>query len=208
VNIINKDTKLYGSFSSNPGNNGCIFFNSRFEADGINAIYKSFYSDDIKKSVAAAKTLNFSGFAISMPFKEEILNLVDLIDPAAMEIGAANTVVNNSGSLQAFNTDWMGVYNFFEDAKLKHVNIIGTGGFAKAIVYAFNKLGMAFSIVTRSEISSIDEVSDQYFINATPIEIKSEKNTILDGRPFNGVGWIIANFQAEEQYTIYKKWMQ
>lgn len=208
MNTINKDTKLYGSFSSNPGNNGCVFFNSRFQADGINAIYKSFYSDDIKKSVVAAKTLNFSGFAISMPFKENILNLVDVLDPAAKEIGAANTVVNDNGILQAFNTDWMGVYNFFINANLKHVNIIGTGGFAKAIVYAFDKLNMTFSIVTRSEISSIDKVSDQYFINATPIEIKSEKNIILDGRPFNGVGWIIANFQAEEQYKIYKKWMK
>jgi len=203
VNTINKDTKIYGSFSSNPGNNGCIYFNSRFEADSINAIYKSFYSDDIKKSVIAAKVLNFSGFAISMPFKEEVLNLVDIIDPAAKEISAANTVINNNGFLKAFNTDWMGVYNFFKDANLKHVNIIGTGGFAKAIVYAFDKLGMTFSIVTRSEISSIDEVSDQYFINATPIEIKSEKNTIFDGRPFTGVGRVIAELQAEEQYKLY-----
>lgn len=203
MNIINKDTKLYGSFSSNPGNNGCIFFNSRFETDGINAIYKSFYSDNIKKSVVAAKTLNFSGFAISMPFKEEILNLVDVIDPAAKEIGAANTIINNNGFLQAFNTDWIGVYTLFKDANLKHVNIIGTGGFAKAIVYAFNKLGITFSIITRSEILSIDEVSNQYFINATPIEIKSDKNTILDGRPFTGTGRVIAEFQAEEQYKLY-----
>ena len=203
MNTISKDTKLYGSFSSNPGNNGCIFFNSRFETDGINAIYKSFYSDNIKKSVVAAKTLNFSGFAISMPFKEEILNLVDVIDPAAKEIGAANTIINNNGFLQAFNTDWIGVYTLFKDANLKHVNIIGTGGFAKAIVYAFNKLGITFSIITRSEILSIDEVSNQYFINATPIEIKSDKNTILDGRPFTGTGRVIAEFQAEEQYKLY-----
>lgn len=203
MNTINKDTKIYGSFSSNPGNNGCIYFNSRFKADGINAIYKSFYSDNIKKSVIAAKTLNFSGFAISMPFKEEILNLVDIIDPAAKEIGAANTVINNNGFLKAFNTDWMGVYNFFKGANLKHVNIIGTGGFAKAIVYAFDKLGMTFSITTRSEIPSIDEVSDQYFINATPTEIISEKNTIFDGRPFTDVGRVIAELQAEEQYKFY-----
>ena len=28
---INKDTKLYGSFSETPGNNGCLFFNAAFE---------------------------------------------------------------------------------------------------------------------------------------------------------------------------------
>ena len=55
--MINKDTKIYGSFSSTPGNNGCLFFNEKFNEDKINAIYKSFYSNDIKKSIEAAKTL-------------------------------------------------------------------------------------------------------------------------------------------------------
>ena len=138
-----------------------------------------------------------------MPFKEKILELVNAVDPAVKVIGAANTVVNKNGFLHAYNTDWIGVYNFFKDANLKHINIIGTGGFAKAIMYAFTKLNISFSVVDRKGISDIDKVSDQYFINATPIEIKSEINTILDGRPFADVGRLVAEFQAEEQYKIY-----
>ena len=76
---INKDTKIYGSFSSNPGNNGCVFFNRKFQENNINAIYKSFYSDNLLKSIDAVKSLNFSGFALSMPFKIEILNYADNI---------------------------------------------------------------------------------------------------------------------------------
>ena len=45
--MINKDTKIYGSFSNNPGNNGCKFFNKKFQENNINAIYKSFYSNNI-----------------------------------------------------------------------------------------------------------------------------------------------------------------
>lgn len=205
MSTINKDTKIYGSFSSNPGNNGCTYFNRRFQEDNINAIYKSFYSDDIEKSVIAAKVLNFSGFAVSMPFKERVLDLVNGMDPAVKIIGAANTITNQDGFLYAYNTDWIGVYNFFKDINLTRVNIIGTGGFSKAIAYAFIELGIDFSIISRKEIPSIDEVSDQYFINATPIEVKSEKNTILDGRPFADVGKLIAEYQAEEQYKIYTK---
>ena len=44
--MIDKDTKIYGSFSNNPGNNGCKFFNAQFKKEGINAIYKSFYSNN------------------------------------------------------------------------------------------------------------------------------------------------------------------
>ena len=200
---LNKDTKIYGSFSSNPGNNGCMFFNTRFQQDGVNAIYKSFYSDDIVGSVVAAKILKFSGFAVSMPFKVEILDQVDEIEFAADAIGAANTVINKNGYLYAYNTDWVGVYNFFKNVNIKRINIIGTGGFAKAIAYAFAKLNIDFSIVNREDIPSIEEVSNQCFINATPAEIKSEKNTIFDGRPFTGVGRVIAEFQAEEQYKLY-----
>lgn len=179
MSFINKDTRIYGSFSSNPGNNGCTYFNSRFQREGVNAIYKSFYSDDITASVAAARRLSFSGFAISMPFKQQILDLVDETDHAVKIIGAANTVVDKNGYLHAYNTDWIGVYNFFKDVNLERINIIGTGGFAKAISYAFTELGIDFSIVSREDISSIDEVSNQHYINATPIEVKSEKKHYL-----------------------------
>ena len=138
-----------------------------------------------------------------MPFKERVLEFVNAVDPAVKVIGAANTVTNRDGFLYAYNTDWVGVYNFFKDIDLKHINIIGTGGFAKAIMYAFAKLDINFSIVSRKDIPSIDEVTDSYFINATPIEIVSEKNTIFDSRPFTDVGKVIAELQAEEQYKLY-----
>ena len=113
MKYINKDTKIYCSFSNNPGNNGCKFFNKLFKKNNINAIYKSFYSDDIKKSIEAVKSLNISGFAVSMPFKTEILNLVDYISDEAFEIGAANTIINHNNKLRAYNTDWIGIYNYF-----------------------------------------------------------------------------------------------
>ena len=65
--MIDKDTKIYCSFSQNPGNNGCNFFNSEFEKRKINAIYKSFYSDNISESIKAVKHLDIKGFALSMP---------------------------------------------------------------------------------------------------------------------------------------------
>jgi shikimate dehydrogenase len=180
-----------------------MFFNHKFEQDNINAIYKSFYSDDIKDSVFAARILNFSGFAISMPFKTEVLEYVDEIDPVAQIIGAANTVVNNNGHFKAYNTDWIGVSNFFKDKDLKHINIIGTGGFAKAIMYAFTQLDINFSILNRKNIPNIDKVTGEYFINATPAEIKSKINTIFDARGFTEIGKEIFKLQAEEQYKLY-----
>ena len=92
--LIDKNTNIYCSFSFNPGNNGCEFFNHKFKENNINAIYKSFYSNDIEKSVEAVKTLNIKGFAVSMPFKSKIISYVDEISPEVKDIGAANTVTN------------------------------------------------------------------------------------------------------------------
>lgn len=201
--LINKDTKIYGSFSKNPGNNGCEFFNLAFEKYKINAIYKSFYSNDIAKITEAVKTLGFSGFAVSMPYKVEILKYLDSVDEDAKKIGACNTILLEDNRLVGYNTDWLGIYNFFKPKNLKHINIIGTGGFSKSISYAFSLLDINFSFVDRKNIKNIDDVENEYFINATPIEIISSKNYIIDARPTTTEGKNIFILQAIEQFKLY-----
>lgn len=201
--MINKDTQLYGSFSENPGNNGCLFFNDAFQRNNINAIYKSFSAQNVQRIVYCTKALPFAGFALSMPFKKNIVGYLNDYEEEVMKIGSCNTVVVKDEKLYGYNTDWIGVYKFFKNKDLKHVNVIGTGGFANSIMYAFSKLGINFSIVKRKEIPDIDSVENQYFINATPADISSDKNIIFDARPFTDVGKEIFTFQAKEQFKIY-----
>jgi shikimate 5-dehydrogenase len=203
VNIINKDTKLYGSFSSNPGNNGCMFFNTRFQQDGVNAIYKSFYSDNILSSIIAAKVLKFSGFAVSMPFKIKVLEHVNEVDFAAKVIGAANTIINKNGYLKAYNTDWLGVYNYLSLlTKPEQLIILGNGGFGKAVEYACTQLNIPCRFILRAEWDRVPYLDGMVF-NATPVDVEV-KGTLIDGRPFvEGQGRMIADLQAEEQYKLY-----
>jgi shikimate 5-dehydrogenase len=205
VNTINKDTKIYGSFSTVPGNNGCVFFNKKFQENNINAVYKSFYSNDIKKSVEAAKTLEFGGFAVSMPFKVEILKYVDEVDQPTKIIGATNTIVNINGYLKAYNTDGVAVYTYFEDNKPESLTILGNGGFSKAVQYACTYLNIPFTVITRHDFINVPNLKGVVF-NATPADV-IVKGTLIDGRPFAEEGKKIALLQAEEQYKIYTKWM-
>ena len=200
VITINKDTKIYCSFSSNPGNNGCVFFNNKFQENNINAIYKSFYSNDIKKSVEAVKILDIKGFAISIPFKVEILKYVDEIDIAVKEIGAANTITNNNGYLKAYNTDWLGIKNYFLEG-IDFLNILGNGGFSKAVQYFCNTKNIPYNVITREKWNIISNL-EGYIFNATPIDIITKGN-LIDGRPHTPQGKIISSLQAEEQYKIY-----
>ena len=198
--LINKDTKIFCSFSQNPGNNGCEFFNSEFQKNNINALYKSFYSDDIIKSIEAVKTLNIAGFAVSMPFKTIILNYVNEMDEASMEIGAANTITNINGHLKAYNTDWIGVSKYILETP-NFLTILGNGGFSKSVQYMCVKRNIPYRVITRNNWDEVYNLNG-YIFNATPIDVNT-KGYLIDGRPFTEQGKIIAKLQAEEQYKIY-----
>ena len=202
---INKDTRIYGSFSNNPGNNGCIFFNEMFEKHNINAIYKSFYSINTKDLITSVKHLNFSGFALSMPLKINIIKYLDKIDESASEIGAVNTVVNNNSILTGYNTDWLGVKNYLSDLLNEStiLTILGNGGFSKAIQYYCRTSNIPYKVITRLEWEQVTELSG-YVFNATPININISKHAhLIDGRPFTEEGQKIAKLQAIEQFYLY-----
>ena len=200
--MINKETKIYCSFSSNPGNNGCIFFNSEFKERNMNAIYKSFYSDDIKKSIEAVKSLGIKGFALSMPFKIEALDYVDEVEDSARKIGSINTVVNKDGYLKGYNTDWIGVKKYFETRRFDSIYIIGNGGFSKAVQYTCDVMDIGFEVITRENWNIIEELKDKIIFNATPVDINTD-NFLIDGQPHTDTGREIALYQAKEQFKIY-----
>ena len=200
--MINKETKIYCSFSSNPGNNGCIFFNSEFKELNMNAIYKSFYSDDIKKSIEAVKILGIKGFALSMPFKIEALDYVDEVEDSARKIGSINTVVNKDGYLKGYNTDWVGVKKYFEIRRFDSIYIMGNGGFSKAVQYTCDVMNIGFEVITRENWNIIEELEDKIIFNATPVDVNTD-NFLIDGRPHTDAGREIALYQAKEQFKIY-----
>jgi shikimate 5-dehydrogenase len=200
--IIDKETLLFGSFSKNPGNNGCKYFNNRFQNENINAIYKSYYSDNIADSFNAAKTLNFGGFAISMPFKFAIVDLVDSVDEAVLDITSANTVLIKEKKSTAYNTDWIAASIYLENLKIEKLTILGDGGFSKAVQYACKKIHIEYDIITRKNWASISTIENHIF-NATPVDV-NHKN-MIDGRPHTNQGKEIALLQAEEQYKLYSK---
>ena len=201
--MINKDTLIFGSFSSNPGNNGCVYFNNKFKDNDINAIYKSFYSEDIETSLMSAISLGFSGFAVSMPFKFEIIKYVDHMDKAVKEIGAANTILIKSNKTYAYNTDWIAAKQYIEKLGISEIMILGNGGFSKAIQYACKQLNIKYKIITRENWELINKEQELYIFNATPADV--DNKNLIDGRPHTKTGKEIATMQAEKQYDIYSE---
>lgn len=96
--------------------------------------------------VKAVKLLPIYGFNITIPYKQVILKFCDEFSPEVQEVGAANTVINHSGKLTAYNTDVFGFTFGIENLINNDVNISGTlilgaGGAARAVVYVLANMG-------------------------------------------------------------------
>ena len=107
--ILNKDMQVCMSLAARPSNIGTRFHNFLYDELGLNFIYKAFTTTDLEGAVRGIRALGIRGCSVSMPFKEAIIPLVDVMEPSALAIESVNTVVNDNGVLTASNTDYEAV---------------------------------------------------------------------------------------------------
>ena len=205
--IVNKDTLLFGSFSKKAGNVGCLFFNTEFKKRNINAIYKSFSVESIKEAVSAAKCLNFSGFAVSMPFKLEVVKYLDIIDTSVAKTGACNTVIIKDSKLYGYNTDYNSIIHFISNYKkpIHFLYILGNGGYSKTVQACCQELNIQFYLITRDIWDTLSSIHDSIIFNCTPLENIDihHTNDYIDCINTTDTGSILAKRQAELQFELY-----
>ena len=97
------------SLSARPSNNGTRFHNHLYGQLDLNWIYKAFAPTNLEQAIAGVRGLGIRGCAVSMPYKEDVIALVDEMDPSAKAIDSVNTIVNTDGHLKAYNTDYTAI---------------------------------------------------------------------------------------------------
>jgi shikimate dehydrogenase len=155
VPILNKDMTLCISLSARPSNNGTRFHNHLYDQLGLNWIYKAFAPTDLAQAIAGVRGLGIRGCAVSMPYKEDVIALVDAMDPSARAIDSVNTIVNDGGRLTAYNTDYTAIEQLLQRNAVpaeSSVLLKGAGGMAKATAAALRDAGFKdVTIIARKE---------------------------------------------------------
>jgi len=139
-----------------------------------------------------------AGVNITNPYKKIFFSYLSSFDDPSKEIGAINCINYNSGKISGHNTDWYGFLKMLEgnNIKLKNkkIKIIGSGGGAKAVIYALNLKGSyQIEIYNRQNIHNIiRDFSNKeiVIINCTPYHFLNRDKTIFDYFISRKILWI------------------
>src|SRR6185503_7411236 len=112
--------------------------NAAFSALGLNCTYIAFRvpANELKESVESLRSINISGFSVTIPHKVEVMKYLDELDASAKKAAAVNTINNIEGIFKGYNTD---IEGFIEPLRRRQVNfnnmqvlLLGAGGAARA----------------------------------------------------------------------------
>lgn len=182
--IVKNKTKIYGlvgrdiSYSFSAG-----YFAEKFANAGLNNhTYQNFDIQNINQLPEIIKnTKGLKGLNVTIPYKEEVIPLLDKLSKKAAKIGAVNTIVISKNGLKGYNTDHYGFRKALKPLLKPHHEkalIFGTGGASKAIAFALREMKIEYDFVSRTAtdvIFSYNDLNEELFneyqiiINTTPV---------------------------------------
>lgn len=118
-----------------------VLQNAAIEEAGLDYVYISLPvpPEKLKEAVAGLRAMQFTGWNVTIPHKQAIMEELDAVDEDARIIGAVNTVVNRDGHLTGYNTDCIGFMQPLAQQgflpKGKEATILGAGGAARAVIW-------------------------------------------------------------------------
>ncbi|MBP3622204.1 MAG: shikimate dehydrogenase [Lachnospiraceae bacterium] len=107
---------------------------------GISERYIPFHiTDNLGEAISTAFSDGVLGLNITVPYKQEVMQYLVDVDPAAKAIGAVNTLVRMEEGYKGYNTDMPGLYKAITSEGLdlagSKVIMFGAGGAARAVAY-------------------------------------------------------------------------
>jgi shikimate dehydrogenase len=155
-----KNTATFGLIGKNLEHSWSkSYFEKKFREEQLDGhVYKNYELNDLSELQDIIRSdESLTGLNVTIPYKEQILNYIDKIDPVAKAIGAINVVriSRNRGKvyLAGYNTDAQAFAESVEPILTKGKKsalVLGTGGASKAVQFALNQLNITYTQVSRN----------------------------------------------------------
>jgi len=161
---------------------------------------------------------SWTGFSLTMPLKEEIINCVAEVSPLSKKIRSANTLYRTSGYWQATTTDVSGFIHSLQSHSVKcegNVLIIGAGATARAAAAACDGWSSQITIMARSSrgadeiLKSVDS-AEMNFVSWGDEESIQAAQLIISTTPEGATDSLIQVFPTKPESVffdvLYKPW--
>ncbi|CAG0909961.1 unnamed protein product [Cyprideis torosa] len=169
--------------------------NAAFAHLGIDSVYLPFPVYDLAAAIQGIRGLNICGASVTIPHKERVLSMLDMVDEQARRIGAVNTIVlqapaeeGGAGRLHGYNTDMLGaILPLEEKIGLSGIRVclLGAGGAARAIGFGLMGRGAQVVLCSRTAkrgralaeelgcpwlpLHEADQLQGEVLVNATSV---------------------------------------
>ena len=199
------------------------FQQAAFDAFGIPARYELWLTaaSELPARVASLRASGCLGANITIPYKEAVLPLVDVVDPKAARIGAVNTIVHRDEYLYGYNTDAPGLLRALVEQgvgrQLENAGVslkgytavlLGAGGAARSAAFALASASIDDLIIVNRNLERAQQLAAevqqdsacQVFSLSNPdFLIPRSTSLIINATP---VGMHVSNRQAEETEDV------
>lgn len=124
---------------------------------------------------------DFNAINVTIPYKQTVIPHLDFLSDVAKRIGAVNTIVNKSGKLYGYNTDYYGMAALINklgiELKGRKVLILGTGGTGKTARILSEDMGAEEVITVSRKKSGI------YLTYEDVLKEHTDANVIINTTP-------------------------
>lgn len=144
--------------------------------------------DNLNDFAKAIKLLKVKGCNVTIPYKKDIMEYVDVISKEAEKIGAINTIYLKEDKLYGYNTDYFGFKYMLKvsniDVNGKIAVILGNGGASRAVLHYLldneakeiyitsrnpNKENVEYKNVKVISYEELKQIKGDILINSTPV---------------------------------------
>ena len=166
--------------------------------NNLKAIYekKKIMSNEIQDIINDIKRKKFSGINVTVPFKKEVINFLDVLSEEAQITQSVNTIYVENNKVVGHNTDIDGFESSIKKINYKLATkkafILGSGGVVPSIIFALQRMGIDEVFVSGRTKSKAENLKSLFknikildwgelpnfdiIINATSLGLKGNKD--------------------------------
>lgn len=169
--------QIYGILAHPAGHSfSPAMHNAAFRELGINARFRVFDipPGELDNFFIKVRKEKIAGLAVSIPYKEKVIEYLDRIDDIAENVGAVNTVYWKGDNLCGTNTDVDGFLRALREkcSGCESALIFGVGGAARAVVYGLQRSGVNKIAVWARDFAKASAFAEEFGCLSAPVDFR------------------------------------